>query len=40
MTIKQELDHLAEQLEVYRQWTFSRYLISFLLFRSEINIRN
>ncbi|MGI0482792.1 protein kinase domain-containing protein [Geminocystis sp. CENA526] len=40
MMIKQELDHLAEQLQVYQQWTFSRYLISFLLFRSEILIRN
>lgn len=40
MMVKQEFDRLAEQLEVYRQWTFSRYLISFLLFRSEINIRN
>lgn len=40
MMVKQELDRVAEQLEVYRQWTFSRYLISFLLFRSEINIKN
>ncbi|GAB4314303.1 MAG: hypothetical protein Kow0091_21280 [Geminocystis sp.] len=40
MMVKQELDRVAEQLEVYRQWTFSRYLISFVLFRSEINIRN
>lgn len=40
MIIKQELARLVEQLEVYSQWTFSRYLISFLLFHSEINIRN
>lgn len=40
MIVKQEFDRLVEQLEVYCQWTFSRYLISFLLFRSEINIRS
>lgn len=38
--IEEELNYLTEQLEVYHLWTFSRYLISFLLFRSEINIRN
>lgn len=38
--IEQELNYLTEQFQVYRLWTFSRYLISFLLFRSEINIRN